>query len=98
MDMNVSHSDAIGIQCDRMIKHRTADIKTEFFPQSPQVIVFPSVFRPILYKKEASVRCQCASGVCMFMHVCHGQGVSPSGDLSVATCYGATSEQPTSQS
>lgn len=35
MDMNVSHSDAIGIQCDRMIKHRSADIKTGFFFQSP---------------------------------------------------------------
>lgn len=56
--MNVSHSDAIGIQCDRMIKHGSADIKTGFFFQSPpQVIVFPSVFRPILYKKEVSVRC-----------------------------------------
>lgn len=35
MDMNVSHSDAIGIQCDRMIKHGSADIKTRFFFQSP---------------------------------------------------------------
>lgn len=59
MDMNVSHSDAIGFQCDRMIKHGSADIKTRFFffSSPPQVIVFPSVFRPILYKKEVSVRC-----------------------------------------
>lgn len=41
MDMNVSHSDAIGIQYDRMIKHGSADIKTRFFfPVPPKLLYF----------------------------------------------------------